>query len=134
MKERRISHVPRIELAIAASRRAIACAGMRGEDIDLVIYGSCSNDETVPNSASGVQQRIRATHAAAFDVNTACTSFMYGLSIGSSMIKSGIVKNALVIGVELISQNMDWDNRNVAVLVRAGRGTIVASGVGAENG
>src|SRR6202142_2212190 len=103
MKERRISHVPGIELAITAARRAIACAGMRGEDIELVIYGSCSNDETVPNSASGVQQRIRATHAAALDVNTACTSFMYGLSIGSSMIKSGIVRNALVIGVELIS-------------------------------
>ncbi len=100
MKERRISHVPGIELAITASRRAIACAGLRGEDIELVIYGSCSNDETVPNSASGVQQRIRATRAAAFDVNTACTSFMYGLSIASSMIKTGVVKNALVIGVE----------------------------------
>jgi 3-oxoacyl-[acyl-carrier-protein] synthase-3 len=125
MKERRISHVPGIELAITASRRAVACAGMRGEDIELVIYGSCSNDETVPNSASGVQQRIRATHAASFDVNTACTSFMYGLSIGSSMIKSGIVKNALVIGVELISQYMDWDNRNVAVLFGDGAAAMV---------
>ena len=125
MKERRISHVPGIELAITASRRAIACAGMRGEDIELVIYGSCSNDETVPNSASGVQQRIRATHAASFDVNTACTSFMYGLSIGSSMIKSGIVKNALVIGVELISQYLDWDNRNVAVLFGDGAAAMV---------
>ena len=60
MKERRISHVPGIELAITAARRAIACAGMSGKDIELVIYGSCSNDETVPNSASGVQQRIGA--------------------------------------------------------------------------
>ena len=80
MKERRISHVRGIELAIVAAQRAIACAGMRGSEIDLVIYGSCSNDETVPNSASGVQQRIGARQAAAFDVNTACTSFMYGLS------------------------------------------------------
>jgi 3-oxoacyl-[acyl-carrier-protein] synthase-3 len=125
MKERRISHVPGIELAITASRRAIACAGMRGEDIELVIYGSCSNDETVPNSASGVQQRIGATRAASFDVNTACTSFMYGLSIGSSMIKTGIVKNALVIGVELISQYLDWDNRNVAVLFGDGAAAMV---------
>ena len=76
MKERRISHVRGTELAATAALRAIACAGMRGEDIELVIYGSCSNDEAVPNSASGVQQRIRATGAAAFDVNTACTSFM----------------------------------------------------------
>jgi 3-oxoacyl-[acyl-carrier-protein] synthase III len=125
MKERRISHVPGIELAITAARRAIDCAGMRGEDIELVIYGSCSNDETVPNSASGVQQRIGAAGAAAFDVNTACTSFMYGLSIGSSMIKSGVVKNALVIGVELISQYMDWENRNVAVLFGDGAAAMV---------
>ncbi|MEI8297622.1 MAG: ketoacyl-ACP synthase III [Pseudomonadota bacterium] len=125
MKERRISHVPGIELAIVAAQRAIACAGLKGEDIDLVIYGSCSNDETVPNSASGVQQRIGATHAAAFDVNTACTSFMYGLSIGTAMIRTGVVRNAVVIGVELISQYMDWDNRNVAVLFGDGAAAVV---------
>ena len=134
MKERRISHVPGIEMAIVAARRAIACAGLRGEDIELVIYGSCSNDETIPNSASGVQQRIRATQAAAFDVNTACTSFMYGLSIGSSMIKSGIVKNALVIGVELISRYMDWDNRNVAVLFGDGAAAVVLQAAEQESG
>jgi 3-oxoacyl-[acyl-carrier-protein] synthase III len=125
MKERRISHVPGIELAITAAHRAIACAGMRGADIELVIYGSCSNDETVPNSASGVQQRIGAGNAASFDVNTACTSFMYGLSIGSAMIKSGIVKNALIIGVELISQYMDWEDRDVAVLFGDGAAAMV---------
>jgi 3-oxoacyl-[acyl-carrier-protein] synthase-3 len=134
MKERRISHVSGIELAITAARRAIACAGLTGEDIDLVIYGSCSNDETVPNSASGVQQRIGATRAAAFDVNTACTSFMYGLSIGSSMIKTGIVRNALVIGVELISQYMDWDNRNVAVLFGDGAAAMVLQVSDEESG
>jgi len=134
MKERRISHVPGIELAIMASRRAIACAGMSGKDIDLVVYGSCSNDELVPNSASGVQQRIGATQAAAFDVNTACTSFMYGLSIASSMIKTGIVRNALVIGVELISQYMDWDNRNVAVLFGDGAAAMVLQASDAESG
>jgi 3-oxoacyl-[acyl-carrier-protein] synthase-3 len=134
MKERRISHVPGIELAITAARRAIACAGMSGKDIELVIYGSCSNDELVPNSASGVQQRIGATQAAAFDVNTACTSFMYGLSIGTSMIKTGIVKNALVIGVELISQYMDWDNRNVAVLFGDGAAAMVLKESQSESG
>src|SRR6202040_328911 len=89
MKERRVPHVPGMELAITAARRAVACAGMSGKDIELVIYGSCSNDELVPNSASGVQQRIGATRAAAFDVNTACTSFMYGVSVGSARIKRG---------------------------------------------
>ena len=134
MKERRISHVSGMQLAITASYRALACAGMRGEDIDLVIYGSCSNDETVPNSASGVQQRIGATRAAAFDVNTACTSFMYGLSIGSAMIKTGVVRNALVIGVELISQYMDWDNRNVSVLFGDGAAAMVLQASADEAG
>jgi 3-oxoacyl-[acyl-carrier-protein] synthase-3 len=134
MKERRISHVRGIELAITASRRALDCAGIDGADIDLVVYGSCSNDETVPNSASGVQQRIGATRAAAFDVNTACTSFMYGLSIATAMIKTGVVKNALVIGVELISQYMDWDNRNVAVLFGDGAAAMVLTASEEESG
>ena len=134
MKERRISHVPGIELAITAAHRAIACAGMQGSDVELVIYGSCSNDETVPNSASGVQQRIGAANAASFDVNTACTSFMYGLSIASAMIKSGVVKNALVIGVELISQFLDWDDRNVAVLFGDGAAAAVLQASEQESG
>ncbi len=125
MKERRISHVRGIELAIVASKRAIACAGLQGKDIDLVVYGSCSNDEAVPNSASGVQAMIGAGKAASFDVNTACTSFMYSLTIATSMIKTGVVRNALVIGVELISQYMDWDNRNVAVLFGDGAAAVV---------
>jgi 3-oxoacyl-[acyl-carrier-protein] synthase-3 len=125
MKERRVSHVPGIELAVVATQRALACAGLQGSDVDLVIYGSCSNDEAVPNSASGVQQRIGATRAAAFDVNTACTSFMYGLSIGTSLVKTGVARNVVVIGVELISQYMDWDNRNVAVLFGDGAAAVV---------
>jgi 3-oxoacyl-[acyl-carrier-protein] synthase-3 len=134
MKERRISHVRGIELAITASLRAIACAGLRGENIELIVYGSCSNDEAVPNSASGVQAMIGATRAASFDVNTACTSFMYGLSIATSMIKTGVVRNALVIGVELISQYMDWDNRNVAVLFGDGAAAVVLEKAEQETG
>ncbi len=134
MKERRVSHVPGIELAITATQRALDCAGMSGEDIDLIVYGSCSNDELVPNSASAVQQRIGATRAASFDVNTACTSFMYGLSVATSMIKTGIARNAVVIGVELISRYMDWDNRNVAVLFGDGAAAVVLKGSDIESG
>ena len=134
MKERRVSHVPGIELAIVAAQRAIDCAGMRGEDIDLIVYGSCSNDELVPNSASAVQQRIGAVRAASFDLNTACTSFMYGLSVATSMIKTGIARNALVIGVELISRYMDWDNRNVAVLFGDGAAAVVLQNSEVESG
>jgi 3-oxoacyl-[acyl-carrier-protein] synthase-3 len=134
MVERRISHVPGVEMAIVAAERALACAGKTGADVDLVIYGSVSNDEAVPNTASGVQQRIGATHAAAMDVNTACTSFMYALSIGTAMIKTGVVRNALILGVELISRYMDWDNRNVAVLFGDGAAAVFIEASDTESG
>ena len=125
MKERRISHVSAIELATLASSRALACAGLDAADLDLIIYGGCSNEETVPNSASGVQIGLGATNAAAMDLNTACTSFLYGLSVATSMIQSGVVRNAVVIGVELISRYLDWSNRNVAVLFGDGAAAVV---------
>jgi 3-oxoacyl-[acyl-carrier-protein] synthase-3 len=125
MKERRISNVSGIEMATVAARRALACADLKGEDVELIVYGSCSNDEQVPNSASGVQAALGASRAASVDVNTACTSFLYALSTANAMIRTGVVKNAVVIGVELISPFMDWDNRNVAVLFGDGCAAVV---------
>lgn len=134
MKERRVSHVGGIELATLAAKRAIAAAGLAGGDIDLVLYGSCSNEEQVPNSASGVQAAIGATRAAAMDVNTACTSFLYALSTATAMIRTGVVKNAVVIGVEIISPFMDWDNRNVAVLFGDGCAAVVVQATQKQEG
>ena len=125
MKERRVSHVSAIELATVASARALACAGLDAKDLDLIVYGGCSNEETVPNTASGVQIALGATNAAAMDLNTACTSFLYGLSAATCMIQSGVVRNAVVIGVELISRYLDWSNRNVAVLFGDGAAAVV---------
>jgi 3-oxoacyl-[acyl-carrier-protein] synthase-3 len=125
MKERRVSHVSAIDMAAVASQRALACAGLRADDVDLIVYGSCSNDEQVPNSASGVQVLIGADNAASMDINTACTSFLYGLSTATAMIRTGSVRTALVIGVELITPYMDWDNRNVAVLFGDGSAAVV---------
>ena len=134
MKERRVSHVSAIEMATVAASRALACAGLDPADVDLIIYGGCSNDEAVPNSASGVQVALGATHAAAMDINTACTSFLYGLSTATSMIRTGVVKNAVVIGVELISRYMDWSNRNVAVLFGDGAAAVVVQATEKEEG
>ena len=124
MKERRISHVGGIEMATLASRRALACAGLDPGEVDLIIYGSCSNDEQVPNSASGVQAALGARQAGAMDINTACTSFLYSLSTASAMIRTGVVRNAIVIGVEYISPFMDWrqSQRRGAVRRRLRRG------------
>ncbi len=124
MKERRISHVTAVEMAAIACRRALACAGVEAADVDLIVYGGCSNEEVVPNSASGVQVALGATHAAAMDLNTACTSFIYGLSTATALIQNGTVRNALVIGVELISRYIDWGNRNVAVLFGDGAAAV----------
>src|SRR5690606_24654449 len=134
MRERRVSHVSAIEMAVVATKRALACAGVEGKDVDLIVYGSCSNDEQVPNSASGVQAAIGATRAASMDVNTACTSFLYSLSTATAMIRTGVVKTAVVIGVEIISPFMDWDNRNVAVLFGDGCAAVVVQASDKEEG
>ena len=76
IRERRVSHVPVSELSYVASARALACAGMQGKDIELIVFGSTSYDDQVPNVASGIQRRIGAEGCAAMDVNTACTSFL----------------------------------------------------------
>ena len=125
MKERRISHAPAVEMAYVASMRALACAGLKATDIDLIVYGSCSFDEMVPNTASGLQYKLGASNAAAMDVNTACTSFLYSWTTANAMVRTGVVKRALVIGVELISRYVDWDNRGVAVLFGDGCAAIV---------
>lgn len=125
MRERRISHVSGQEMAATAAARALACAGLAPGDVDLIVYGSVSNEEACPNSASAVQLALGCTRAAAMDVNTACTSFCYGLAAATGMVRTGVVRNAVVIGVELISRFMDWSNRNVAVLFGDGAAAVV---------
>jgi 3-oxoacyl-[acyl-carrier-protein] synthase-3 len=134
MKERRVSHVSAMELATVAASRALACAGLDVADVDLIVYGSTSYEEQAPNSASGVQFALGASHAAAMDVNTACTSFLYGLSSATAMIRTGMVRNAVVIGVELVSKYMDWSNRNVAVLFGDGAAAVVLQASDREEG
>lgn len=116
MEERRISHVPVSTLAYVAAARALAAAGKQADDVDLIVFGSTTFDELCPNAASHVQKHLGASKAACMDINTACTSGMYALTTATSMIRSGVVNSAIVIGAEVISNVMDWSNRNVAVL------------------
>ncbi|MBS0581287.1 MAG: ketoacyl-ACP synthase III [Proteobacteria bacterium] len=134
IRERRISHVGLQELGYVAAARALAAAGLQGSSIDLIVFGTCSHDDQVPNMASGIQLRIGAQPAAAFDINTACTSFLYGLSAATAMIRSGVVRRALVIGAELISPFMDWTDRNVAVLFGDGAAAVVLEASENEEG
>lgn len=134
MRERRISHVSAIEMATVAGARALACAGLDATALDLIIYGGVSNDELAPNSASGVQVALGATKAASLDLNTACTSFCYGLATATGMIRSGMIRSALVIGVELCSRYIDWGDRNIAVLFGDGAAAVVLQASDTESG
>jgi 3-oxoacyl-[acyl-carrier-protein] synthase-3 len=134
IRERRVSHVPLGELMYVAAARALACAGMEGKQLELIIAGTTSYDDQAPNVASGVQRRVGAEGCAAMDVNTACTSFLYSLSTATAMIKSGVVKNALVLGAEVISPFIDWNDRNIAVLFGDGGAAVVLQATDAEEG
>jgi 3-oxoacyl-[acyl-carrier-protein] synthase-3 len=134
IRERRVTHVLGSELAHVAASRALACAGLAPSELDLIVYGSCSSEEAVPNTASALQYRLGAWNAGAMDLNTACTSFLYGLSSASALIRAGTVRNALVVGVETISPFMDWDNRNVAVLFGDGCAAVVLQATEADAG
>ena len=134
IRERRISHVGLEELGYVAAARALAAAALDGRDIELIVFGTCSHDDQVPNMASGIQLRIGAQAVAAFDINTACTSFLYGLSTATALIRTGVVRNALVIGAELISPFMDWSDRDVAVLFGDGAAAVVLEASTLEEG
>jgi 3-oxoacyl-[acyl-carrier-protein] synthase-3 len=134
IRERRISHVGLEELGYVAASRALAAAAVDGRDIELIVFGTCSHDDQVPNMASGIQLRIGAQAAASFDINTACTSFLYALSAATALIRTGVVRNALVIGAELISPFMDWSDRDVAVLFGDGAAAVVLEASTLEEG
>jgi 3-oxoacyl-[acyl-carrier-protein] synthase III len=134
MKERRITHVSVAEMAEVAGARALACAGIGADRIDLVILGCSLPDEICPNMASAVSRKLGTTNAAAMDVNTACTGFSYALSTATALIRSGVMRTALVVGAEMVSRCMDWEDRNVAVLFGDGCAAVVLEATEQEEG
>jgi 3-oxoacyl-[acyl-carrier-protein] synthase-3 len=134
IKERRISHVPLSDLAYVSAMRALACAGLDPADVELIVVGCCSYDDQVPNQASGLQAELGAKKAASMDVNTSCTSFLYALSTATALIRTGVVKNAVVVGGEIITAYMDWTNRGVAVLFGDGCAAVVLEATDKEEG
>ncbi|MDV5168957.1 ketoacyl-ACP synthase III [Photobacterium rosenbergii] len=127
IESRRISHVNTSELARVAGARALAAAGVDASELDLIIIATCSPDTLVPNIASKVQLDLGATKAAAFDMNAACTGFLYGLETATKMIQAGNYQHVLVIGAERLSWYLDWSQRDTAVLFGDGAGAAVLS-------
>ncbi len=134
IRERRITHVSLEELSYVSSMRALAAAGLDPGAVELIVFGTCSFDDQVPNQASGLQVRLGAKRAASMDVNTACTSFLYALSTANALIRNGVVRNALVIGGERITSFLDWRNRGVCVLFGDGCASVVLEATDREEG
>lgn len=127
ISSRRISHVNTSDMAIVAGKHALATAGIEGKDLDLIIVATCSPDTLIPNIASKVQLDLGAKKAAAFDLNAACTGFLYALETATRMIQAGNYQHALVIGAERLTWYLDWSKRDTAVLFGDGAGAVILS-------
>ena len=112
-------------LATKAAEDALKNAGISGAELDLIILATTTPDDTTPATAMRVQAGVGAINAFAFDVQAACSGFMYALSVADKFIKSGNVKNALVIGAETLSRIVDWTDRNTCVLFGDGAGAVI---------
>src|SRR6187455_2970331 len=113
------------DLSYHASVRALEAAGVKASELDLVIVGTTTPDIIFPSTACLLQHRLGANGCAAFDVNAACSGFVYALSIADKFVKSGSSKCALVIGAETLSRMLDWSDRGTCVLFGDGAGAVV---------
>ena len=122
---RRLSHVETTDMAELAGRRALACAGLEAGDIDLVVVATCTPELLCPSTAAMVQDRIGATRSAAFDLNAACSGFVYGTSVVTGMIESGFAERVLLVGAEKLSYVIDYQDRATSILFADGAGAAV---------
>jgi 3-oxoacyl-[acyl-carrier-protein] synthase-3 len=127
IRERRIAADGEMtsDLALAASRAAIEDAGMDAADIDLVVLATATPDQTFPATAVTVQAELGITQGAAFDLQAVCSGFVYGLAVADNFLRCGQHRRALVIGAEVFSRILDWEDRTTCVLFGDGAGAIV---------
>ena len=113
------------DLAEGAARAALEAAGVEAHEVELLTVGTTTPDLIFPSTACLLQHRIGANGCGAFDVNAACSGFIYALSIAEKFIRSGAVKTALVVGAETLSRMLDWTDRSTVVLFGDGAGAVV---------
>jgi len=113
------------DLATRAAAKALLDAGVSAEEIDLIIVATVTPDMVFPSVACIVQENLKASQAAAFDLTAVCSGFMYGLATGSAFIQSGTYNKVLVIGAETLSRITDWTDRNTAIIFGDGAGAVV---------
>lgn len=134
ISERRVSHVPLSDLATLAGRRALACADRDPTDVDLLVLATCTGDIMIPSTASYVQAKLGLVNAAAFDLNAACSGWLYGLEYATAMIRAEMARSVLVIGAERLSHKYNFRDRTTAVLFGDGAGATLVEATENEVG
>jgi 3-oxoacyl-[acyl-carrier-protein] synthase-3 len=112
-------------LGAEAARKAIAAAGVPADSIDLIVLATSTPDYVFPSAACLVQKSLGIAGGAAFDVQAVCSGFVYGMAVADAMIRTGTSKRALVIGAEVFSRILDWNDRGTCVLFGDGAGAVV---------
>ena len=127
IRQRHIADVSQTssDLAVPASLQALAAAGMAPAKVDLIIVATSTPDHVFPSTACLLQARLGIKGCPAFDIQAVCTGFVYGLAVADKFIRSGQHKSALVVGAEVFSRILDWDDRSTAVLFGDGAGAVV---------
>ncbi len=113
------------DMAVAAARPAMEAAGVGSDDIDLIVLATTTPDKIFPSTACLVQSRLNIHGCAAFDIQAACSGFIYALGTANSFIRSGVAQCALVIGAEIMSRIIDWADRSTCILFGDGAGAVV---------
>jgi 3-oxoacyl-[acyl-carrier-protein] synthase-3 len=113
------------DLAEGAARAAMESAGVKASEIELIVLGTTTPDIIFPSTACLLQHRLGANGCGAFDVNAACSGFIYALAVANNFIRTGAVKTALVVGAETLSRMVDWTDRSTCVLFGDGAGAVV---------
>jgi len=121
------------DLALEASRAALAAAGMKAADVDLIIVATSTPDFVFPSTACLLQAKLGVANSTAFDLQAVCSGFIYALATADSFIRAGTHKSALVVGAEVFSRILDWNDRGTCVLFGDGAGAVVLA-AGAEPG
>lgn len=136
VRERRIAGKDEAasDLAERAARLALQAAGVAPDRVDLIIVATATPDMFFPSTACIVQDRLKATRAAAFDLSAACSGFLYALSVGEQYIRSGAYQSVLVIGSEVMSRLTDWTDRRTCVLFGDGAGAALLTPSSSESG